>query len=119
MASDTRFKKGKSGNKAGRPKVVEEFRARCRKIVDEEVIDMWHEEIQLKEREVITPAGPMTMVTRGKHAEKAADQLSAYGYGKPTQRVELAPEDMSDDEVKAALISAAEQLKEEGKGTTH
>ena len=54
-------------NPAGRPKVVEAFRDRCRKAVDEHVIDAWIEEIE----------------SRGEYWLKASELVAAYGCGKP------------------------------------
>lgn len=71
------FVKGKSGNPGGRPKLAEEFKERCRKLVDSHVIDFWEEEVK----------------TRGANAAKASELLAAYAYGKPTQAVEVAGKD--------------------------
>lgn len=65
------FKKGQSGNPNGRPKVNEEFRARCRAFVDSNVIQAWQSEV----------------VAFGENWVKCAELLAAYGYGKPTQVV--------------------------------
>ena len=67
------FPKGKSGNPSGRPKVVEEFRERARKAVDEHVLQKWVDEV----------------VNNGEHWMRASEMLAAYGYGKPPS----APED--------------------------
>ena len=60
-----------------------EFRARCKVVTDEKVFAMWEDEIELRERTVMTPAGPMEMVCRGKYAERSAELLAAYSYGRP------------------------------------
>lgn len=67
------FQKGKSGNPSGRPKVVEEFRERARKAVDEHVLQRWVDEV----------------VNGGEYWMRASEMLAAYGYGKPPS----APED--------------------------
>lgn len=64
------------GNKAavghGRPKIAEEFRATCRKAVDDHVIHRWRMEVE----------------TGGEHWVKCSELLAAYGYGKPAQPIE-------------------------------
>ena len=72
----------------GRPKIVDELRQRCLKAVDEVVLAYWLDEVTEREREVITPAGPMTMVCRGQHAARCSELLANYGLGKPVQPVE-------------------------------
>lgn len=69
------FKPGVSGNPSGRPKVVEEFRQRARKAVDEHVLGRWIQEV--------VQDGPEWM--------RASEMLAAYGYGKPSS----APEDLA------------------------
>lgn len=66
------FKPGQSGNPNGRPKVAEAFREKCRKAVDERVIDAWITEVQ----------------NQGENWMKASELLAAYAYGRPTQAVE-------------------------------
>lgn len=65
------FKKGQSGNPSGKPKLDREFRDRCRKAVDEKVIDAWINEVECM----------------GTNWLKASELLAAYGYGRPTQPV--------------------------------
>ncbi len=67
------FEKGKSGNPAGRPKVVVEFQLRARRVVDAHVIEAW-------EREV---------VSGGDAWVKCSELLAAYAYGKPKDSIEL------------------------------
>ncbi len=71
------FVKGQSGNISGRPKAADEFRVRCRKLVDEKVVDYWQRELE----------------NDGPNAMKASELLSAYAYGKPSQAVELSGKD--------------------------
>lgn len=78
-----RFKKGQSGNPGGRAKVAAEFTKRCREAVDEYVIAMWIAEVKCF----------------GKERVRCSELLAAYGYGKPIQRIEIAPEEMSDVEL--------------------
>ena len=67
------WKKGDpSPNPSGRPKENVEFLARCKSAVDKYVIDAWLVEVE--------HFGPNWM--------KASELLAAYGYGKPTQRLE-------------------------------
>lgn len=87
------FKKGESGNPAGLPKANLDFRERCRRAVDEHVIERWIKEIE----------------NNGDNWPEAAKQLAAYGYGKPTERHELTGSDgaplipLTRDEVLNAL----------------
>lgn len=78
-----RFKPGVSGNPGGRPKIVSDFRRRCQQAMDEYVIPAWIEEVR----------------TMGKEWVRCSENLAAYGIGKPTQRIEIAPEEMSDVEL--------------------
>jgi hypothetical protein len=64
---------GTTLNPSGRPKVVEEFRARARKAVDEKIVARWIREVE--------DDGPDWV--------KCSELLAAYGYGKPSQSVEL------------------------------
>lgn len=66
------FRAGKSGNPAGRPKKREELQAKCTRVVDDVVVDAWIQEVQL----------------RGDDWVECSKLLAAYGYGKPTQKIE-------------------------------
>lgn len=79
------FKKGQSGNKGGRPKVVEAFRAKARKAVDKHVLKAWTDEVEIKKRKRFTPMG-IEVEYEGKGPEwmRASENLAAYGYGKPS-----------------------------------
>lgn len=89
------FAKGKSGNPNGRPKIVEEFRDRARKATDEWVLKSWIAEVQ----------------EMGKDWVKASELLAAYGYGRPSQGIELTGKnggpvefhDMTTEQLKALL----------------
>lgn len=69
------FRPGVSGNPSGRPKVVEEFRQRARKAVDEHVLSKWIQEV----------------ISEGPEWMRCSEMLAAYGYGKPSS----APEDLA------------------------
>jgi hypothetical protein len=71
------FAKGASGNPGGRPKVAEEFKERCRRVVDASVFAAWENEI----------------ISQGPDWMEASKLLAAYGYGKPAQAVELTGKD--------------------------
>lgn len=68
----TPWTKGKSGNPSGRPKIREDLKARCIRLVDDLVIDSWVKEVQA--------LGPEWV--------RCSELLAAYGYGKPAQMVE-------------------------------
>lgn len=81
--SPDRSKRGKSGrfgvgNQAGkghgRPKVALEFKAECRVIVDELVVERWRSEVE----------------SMGEHWVRCSELLAAYGYGKPPQSLTVA-----------------------------
>lgn len=65
------FKKGVSGNPSGRPKVAQEFKARCQKFVDAAVIALWENEV----------------LTGGDKWFEASQLMAAYAHGKPHQAV--------------------------------
>ncbi len=71
------FKPGESGNLNGRPKVVDEFRAKARKAVDELVLEKWIDEVR----------------NMGDDWLRASELLAAYGYGKPSQGIEVSGKD--------------------------
>jgi hypothetical protein len=91
------FQKGKSGNPSGRPKVVEEFRQRARKAVDEKVLDAWIAEVD----------------AQGEHWVECSKMLAAYGYGKPTEHLKVDDagthvlRDVSDDMLIAFVMGKA------------
>lgn len=62
------FKPGQSGNPAGRPKAVEEFRLKARAIVDKHVLARWEQEV----------------IEKGPYWMEASVLLVSYGYGKPS-----------------------------------
>lgn len=63
--------KGFSGNPGGKPKIAEEFREKCRRVVDDHVLAAWTHEVE----------------TMGDNWIKASELLAAYGYGRPAQPV--------------------------------
>lgn len=75
-AGNPNWKKGVSGNPAGRAKVDVEFRLKCRAKVDEKVFARWVKEIEEE--------GPNWL--------RCSELLAAYGYGKPTAEVKFTHE---------------------------
>ncbi len=71
-ANATSFKPGQSGNLAGRPKKLDVLVERCTSAVDEYVVAAWIGEVK----------------TLGPNWVECSKLLAAYGYGKPTQRLE-------------------------------
>lgn len=66
------FMPGRSGNPSGRPKKALELQARCVKAVDAFVVDAWEREVQ----------------SQGEDWVECSKLLAAYGYGKPSQKIE-------------------------------
>lgn len=77
------WKKGQSGNPKGTSKVALTFRKKCSDATDELVFDAWIQEVK----------------TLGPEWLRCSKLLAAYGKGMPTQRIEVAPEEMSDVEL--------------------
>lgn len=70
---DGRLLPGASGNPGGRPKVAGEFRLKARAVVDELVLAAWENEVR----------------SLGENWMRASELLAAYGYGKPSQTVDV------------------------------
>lgn len=68
-----KFGPGNNANPSGRPKVVQEFKARCQKAVTETVLEKWIAEVE----------------SGGENWVKCSELLANYGMGKPAQAVEL------------------------------
>lgn len=73
QATSGSFKPGQSGNPNGRPKAAEEFRIKARALVDELVLKAWEAEVR----------------SMGDDWLKASELLAAYGYGKPSQSIDI------------------------------
>lgn len=86
-------KGGPSPNPGGRPKIAEAFRASCRAFVDEHVLQAWQNEV----------------LTLGKDWLRASELLAAYGYGRPTQTVEVRPETLTDEELRKEAEAVARE----------
>jgi hypothetical protein len=67
------FQKGQSGNPGGRAKENPAFKARCRAAVDAECVQRWIDEVR----------------DGGEQWVKCSELLAAYGYGKPSQTLEI------------------------------
>ncbi|HET7099598.1 MAG TPA: hypothetical protein VFJ52_00490 [Terriglobia bacterium] len=74
--------KGVSGNPSGRPKVAEEFRAKARKAVDELVLRKWMAEVE----------------NDGPEWVRCSELLAAYGYGRPSQSIDVTAEITTQDD---------------------
>ena len=92
------FVKGQSGNPGGRPKIPSEFKTSCRKAVDEHVLTAWINEV----------------VTHGKEWVRCSELLASYGYGKPSQPIELDATTLDDKSLRQAVAEIVEQWKNEG-----
>lgn len=74
------FKKGEPRKAGpGRPKVPEEFKAKCKAYTDETVLPRWIREVE----------------EDGPNWVKAAELIAAYGHGKPSQQIQHANPDGS------------------------
>lgn len=73
MGNPAWVKGAPSPNPGGRPKTHSDFRARARQAVDEKVLERWEKEV--------TENGPDWV--------KCSELLAAYGYGKPSQAIEV------------------------------
>ena len=72
------FKKGKSGNPGGRPKVAQEFKEKCREFM---TVDGWD---KLK---------AITDNPKNRDHYRALELIMGYAYGKPKQGLELTGEE--------------------------
>ncbi len=82
--------KGVSGNPNGQPMRKEAFKRVCIHAVTEFVIEAWVDELQERERVICPKNGdPYKAKARGQHWVECSKMLAAYGYGKPSQSVEV------------------------------
>ncbi len=70
-----------STNPSGRPPAANEFRVKARALVDELVLKAWEAEVR----------------SMGDNWLKASELLAAYGYGKPSQTIDLVAEVTTSD----------------------
>ena len=75
------WKPGQSGNPSGRPKVAQEFRARCREFME---ADGWEK------------LAVLATDRRSKDHMKALELICGYAYGKPKQGLELTGDEGGD-----------------------
>jgi hypothetical protein len=95
-----KFGPGNNANPSGRPKVAQEFKARCQKAVTETVLAKWIAEVE----------------SGGEHWVKCSELLANYGMGKPSQSVEVvAPpveseqlEQLSDGDLRALIAATSD-----------
>lgn len=98
---------GKSGNPGGFPGRRKEFRAECLKMLDEDVIQAWKDELTIRERPVTLKDGTKVMVqSRGPEWVQVSKLVTAYAVGMPSQSVRVdgeitvrKAEDLTDDEL--------------------
>lgn len=77
------FQKGQVANPRGRPPLAHEFRSKCLTATWEKVFPAWMDEMEERERTVMTPDGPVTLVCKGQNWLRCAELLAAYGAGRP------------------------------------
>lgn len=83
-----KFAPGNRANPGGRPKIVDELRQRALRAVDEKVLAAWEDELEERDRQVVTQVGAITVFCKGPNWVKCSELLAAYGLGKPVQPVE-------------------------------
>jgi hypothetical protein len=93
--SSTTFEKGKTGNPAGRPKLVDKLRKRALRAVRDEVLKAWIEEVKLRpkiggdgmpQRYLDAETGEEKFrMERGADWVACGKLLAEYGIGKPVQ----------------------------------
>ena len=99
------WKKGQSGNPSGRPQVVDDFRKKARRAVDQHVLSRWIEEVE----------------SLGEHWVRCSELLAAYGYGKPIQPTESKVDVTINDarEMTREQLMAIASGEPEATGTEH
>jgi hypothetical protein len=90
----TSYRRGKSGNPGGRPRKFKELVERCRDIVDSDVVEALQSEV----------------IDGGDKWVECAKLLLAYGYGKPTERIEAKVSARVDTAAKSLTLEQLEEV---------
>lgn len=85
----------KQGGLKNKRRDVATFRHYCREIAVGEVLDFWLEQV----------------VTKGEWAMEASKMLAAYGFGRPTERVEVQAETVQEFDLSKLTLEQTVQLK--------
>lgn len=95
----TKFKKGQSGNPAGRPKLRD---------IKEVLTDLLSQE---KNKQQLVDAVMTVVVNKALKGDlKAADMLLSYTYGKPTQKTEITGADGERIDFKVEVIQGEKNI---------
>ncbi len=84
------FVKGQSGNPGGKGKKREDLQAKCIKAVDDFVFEAWLNEVR----------------TMGEEWVECSKLLAAYGYGKPSQKIEHSGSLTLEELVTASMVKS-------------
>ncbi|MFT3842129.1 MAG: hypothetical protein QM723_34380 [Myxococcaceae bacterium] len=95
-ANSTSFKPGQVANPGGRPKGIKELRAKCREVT-QEVVEFW-------------VATMNNLKAKGADRLRASENIMAYGWGRPLQKIEVDDERPQSTNARDLLIARLEAL---------